>query len=89
MAGNIGINDTWLRGRNWAGKDANEIMVSGLYLNMNTMIHVPSEYGTIISVVHQESHCVQVYCTASSPSKLYYRSKSSGAWTSWQQISLT
>jgi hypothetical protein len=88
VAGQMGIDSTWLCAKNWESQDADHINVSGYYLNMNTMTNVPSDYGTLISFVPSSAHFVQFYSVASDTPRLYYRTKTSNVWSNWGQLSL-
>lgn len=88
VAGIMGIDNTWLRTKNWESQDADHINVSGYYLNMNTMTNVPSAYGMLISFVPSSAHFVQFYSVASDTPRLHYRTKTSNVWSNWGQLSL-
>ena len=67
--------------------DANKILSPIVYLNMDILSNVPSEfrYGTLICFGGWD-HAIQFYIPASGNNVLFFRQYSSGEWKNWTRI---
>ena len=65
--------------------NANEILTPLIYVNMNILTNVPAQYGTLLCYGNS-THTVQLYAAATNTNAIYFRQRTSQAWTQWLNL---